>query len=94
LRLAIEDTPASLSAMLKAAAFMVMLVAAPALALAEEGARTDVTTLRTLVMQAARLVQQKPPADLALAVAQVDLSHEIAAALHTRPARVDRLKAP
>lgn len=70
--------------MLKPVAFMVMLVAAPALA--GEGARTDVTTLRTLVVQAARLLQEKAPADLALAVTQVNVSHEIETALRTHPA--------
>jgi hypothetical protein len=70
--------------MLKSAALMVMLVAAPALA--EEGARTDLATLRGLVVQAVRLVERRPPADLALAVAQVNLGDEIQSALRTRPA--------
>jgi hypothetical protein len=83
-RLAIEDAPASLSAMLKSAALMVMLVATPALA--QEGARTDLATLRKLVGQAASLLERKAPADLALAVAQVNVSDEVRTALSARPA--------
>lgn len=69
--------------MLKSAALVVMLVAAPAVA--REGARTDLTTLRTLIVQVAKLVE-RPPVDLALAVAQVNLSDEVRTALHARPA--------
>jgi hypothetical protein len=69
--------------MLKPVALMVMLVAAPALA--EEGARTDVATLRGLVVQAARLIERRSPADLALAVAQVNLGDEMKSALRARP---------
>ncbi|HEX6839740.1 MAG TPA: hypothetical protein VF334_24355 [Polyangia bacterium] len=70
--------------MLKSAALMVMLVAA-APAFAQEGARTDVATVKKLVVQAAALVKREP-ADLALALAQVNLSGEIEQALHARPA--------
>lgn len=70
--------------MLKPAALMVMLVAA-APAFAQEGARTDVATVKKLVAQAATLFKREP-ADLALAVAQVNLSSEIEQALHARPA--------
>ena len=72
--------------MLKSAALMVMLVAAPAFA--DEGARADVATLRSLVVRAAKLLQREQQADLALAVAQVNLSDEVEAALRVRPAAV------
>ena len=75
--------------MLKSAALMVMLVAAPAFA--DEGARADVATLRNLVVRAARLIQREQPADLALAVAQVNVSDEVAASLRVRPAAVPKL---
>jgi hypothetical protein len=65
--------------MLKSAGLLVMLVAAPAFA--QEGARTDVAAVKKLLAQAAGLVKREP-ADLALAVAQVDLSSEIERALH------------
>ena len=70
--------------MLKSAAFMVMLVAA-APGFAQEGARTDVATVKKLVVQAAALLK-RAPVDLAMAVAQVNLSGEIEQALHTPPA--------
>ncbi len=69
--------------MLKSAALMVMLVAAPAFA--QERPRTEVATVKTLVAQAATLLGQKP-ADLALALARVNLSDEVAGALRARPA--------
>lgn len=70
--------------MLKSAALMVMLVAA-APGFAQEGARTDVAALKKLVVQAAALVK-RDPVDLAMAVAQVNLSGEVEQALRTRPA--------
>ena len=71
--------------MLKSVALMVTLVAA-APAFAQEGARTDVATVKKLVAQAAATLCQRQPADLALAIAQVNLSGEIEHALHARPA--------
>ena len=70
--------------MLKSAALMVMLVAA-APAFAQEGARTDVATVRKLVADAASLLKREP-ADVALALVQVNLCGEIEQALHARPA--------
>ncbi|MCU1277531.1 MAG: hypothetical protein JWM53_1077 [bacterium] len=70
--------------MLKSAALLVMLVATPALA--QEGARTDVATVRKLIAQAATLIARRAPADLALAVAQVNLGDEVRSALVARPA--------
>jgi len=74
--------------MLKSAAFMVMLVAA-APGFAQEGARTDVATVKKLVTEAASLFKRQP-VDLALAITQVNLSGEIEQAL--RPAPGTRLK--
>ena len=71
--------------MLKSAALMVMLVAA-APAFAQEGARTDVATVKKLVAQAAASLTKREPADLALALVQVNLYGEIEQALHARPA--------
>jgi hypothetical protein len=65
--------------MLKSAALMVMLVAA-APGFAQEGARTDVATVKKLVVQAAALLKREP-ADLAMGLAQVNLSGEIEQAL-------------
>ncbi|MCU1277622.1 MAG: hypothetical protein JWM53_1168, partial [bacterium] len=62
----------------------VLLVAAPAVA--QEGARTDLATVRTLVAQAAQLIKREDPIDLARAIAQVNLSVEVQTALRTRPA--------
>ena len=70
--------------MLKPVAFLVMLVSA-APAFAQEGGRTDVATVKKLVAQAAGLLKREP-ADLALAVAQVDLAGEIGRALQAPPA--------
>lgn len=70
--------------MLNSAALMVMLVAA-APAFAQEGARTDVATVKKLAAQAASLMKREP-ADLALALVQVNLYGEIGQALHARPA--------
>ncbi|HEX8950797.1 MAG TPA: hypothetical protein VF945_03080 [Polyangia bacterium] len=70
--------------MLKAAALAVLLVAA-APAFAQEGPRTDVTTVKRLVAQAASLCKREP-ADLALALARVNLSGELEQALRARPA--------
>ena len=67
--------------MLKSAAFMVMLVAA-APGFAQEGARTDVATVKKLLVQAAGLLKREP-ADLAMGLAQVNLSGEIEQALRT-----------
>jgi hypothetical protein len=76
--------------MLKSAALLVMLVAAPAFA--QERPRTDLATVRNLAAQVLRAIEARTPADSALAVAQVSISDEVAAALRARPA-VDRLKA-
>jgi len=67
--------------MLKSAALMVMLVAA-APGFAQEDARTDVATVKKLVIQAAALLKREP-ADLAMGLAQVNLSGEIEQALRT-----------
>lgn len=73
--------------MLKTASLMVMLVAAPAFAQEQGGAaRTDLATIKKLLAQAASTLRKEAPADLALGVAQVNLSGEVAAALHARPA--------
>ena len=67
--------------MLKPAAFLVMLVAA-APGFAQEGPRTaDVATVKKLVAQAAALFKREP-ADLAMGLAEVNLSDEIERALH------------
>jgi hypothetical protein len=71
--------------MLKPVAILISLSAA-APALAQEGARTDFATVKRLVVQAASALSKREPADLALAVAQVNLGDEVAAALKTRPA--------
>ncbi len=69
--------------MLKSAVALVMLVAAPAFA--QEAPRADLATLQKLVVQASKLLDRQP-ADLSLAVAQVNLCDEIAQA-----ARQERL---
>ncbi|HWE30731.1 MAG TPA: hypothetical protein VHB97_22140 [Polyangia bacterium] len=71
--------------MLKSAAFLVMIVAAAPAAIAQEGARADIATVKKLVAQAAMLLK-RDPADLALAVAQPSLADEVAQALRARPA--------
>jgi len=71
--------------MLKTVAIMLSLSAA-APAFAQEGARTDFATVKRLVAQAAAALTKSQPADLALAVAQVNVADEVAAALKTRPA--------
>ena len=68
--------------MLKSAAFMVMLVAAAPGFAQEGGARTDVATVKKLLVQAAGLLKREP-ADLAMGLAQVNLSGEIEQALRT-----------
>ncbi len=76
--------------MLKSAALALLLASAPAVA--DEAPRTDVATLQKLATQAWKLLHREP-ADLALAVAQVDVADEFAQALRqerTRPA--NRLK--
>ncbi len=70
--------------MLKTAALLVT-VAAAAPAFAQEGARTDVATVKKLIGQAATLVR-RDPAELALGLVQVSLPAEIEQALHARPA--------
>ena len=75
--------------MLKSAALLVMLVAAPAFA--EERPRTDLATVRNLAVQMIRAIEARTPAQSALAVAQVSVSDEVAAALRARPA-ADPLK--
>jgi len=74
--------------MLKSAALLVMFVAAPAVA--QEGARTDFATVKKLVLETAAAVGQRTPTEAALALAQVNLSDEIAHALHAP--RENRLK--
>lgn len=69
--------------MLKPAALSLLLVAAPAVA--QEGVRTDVATVKKLVSQAASLLRREP-ADLALALAEVNLSGEVEQALRAAPA--------
>jgi hypothetical protein len=86
-RLAGDGPAASLSAMLKSAALLVMLVAAPAFA--EEG-RTDLATLKQLVAQTSAAIGKRTPSQAALLVAQPSLSDEIAQAL--RAPRENRLK--
>jgi len=71
--------------MLKTVALMLSLSAA-APAFAQEGARTDFATVKKLVAQAAAALTHREPADLALAVAQVNVTDEVAAALKTRRA--------
>jgi hypothetical protein len=71
--------------MLKTVAIMLSLSAA-APAFAQEGARTDFATVKKLVAQAAAALTKHEPADLALAIAQVSVTDEVAAALRTRPA--------
>ena len=70
--------------MLRSAALLVTVVAATP-ALAQEGARTDVATVKKLVAQAAT-VARRGPVELALGLVQVNLSCEIEQALHARPA--------
>jgi hypothetical protein len=67
--------------MLKSAALLVMLVAAPAFA--QEGARTDFATVKKLAEEAVAAVRAHTPAETALSLAQVNLSDEIAHALRT-----------
>ncbi len=74
--------------MLKSAALLLTLAAA-APAFAQEGARTDVATVKKLVADAVALCM-RDPGDLAVALAQVNLSTEIEQALHTP--RAARLK--
>jgi hypothetical protein len=78
--------------MLKSALFTVMLVAAPAFA--QEGARTDFATLQKLATQAAKLLDRQP-GELTLAIAQVNVTDELAQALRAERARptAPRLKA-
>jgi hypothetical protein len=77
--------------MLKSAALLVMLVAAPAFADAAVAApRTDVATVKRLLAEAATLLQHRAPVDLALAVADVNVTTEVEQALRA-PAGV-RLK--
>ena len=73
--------------MLKSAALLVMLVAAPAFA---EEARTDLATVKQLVAQATSAVTKRSPAETALLLARPSLSDEIAQAL--RAPRENRLK--
>jgi hypothetical protein len=75
--------------MLKTVAIMLSLSAA-APAIAEEGARTDFATVKNLVAQAAAALTKREPADLALAVAQVNVTDEVARAL--KPHRTPGLK--
>ena len=76
--------------MLKSAALLVMLVATPALAQEGSTARTDFATLKKLFVQAESAVTTRQPSDVALGLAQVNLSDEIAQALHAP--RENRLK--
>jgi hypothetical protein len=69
--------------MLKTVALL-LSVSAAAPAFAEEGARTDFATVKNLVAQAAAALTRREPADLALAVAQVNVTDEVARALKTR----------
>ena len=69
--------------MLKSVAILLSLSAA-APAFAQEGARTDFATVKKLVAQAAAALTRREPADLALSIAQVNVSDEVAAALKTR----------
>ncbi|HXU73803.1 MAG TPA: hypothetical protein VN947_31000 [Polyangia bacterium] len=76
--------------MLKSAALLVMLVATPALAQQGATARTDFATLKKLFVQAESALTTRSPNDVALGLAQVNLSDEIAQAL--RAPRENRLK--
>jgi hypothetical protein len=71
--------------MFKSVAIMLSLSAA-APAFAQEGARTDFATVKKLVAQAAAALTRRDPADLALSVAQVNVTDQVAQALKARPA--------
>jgi hypothetical protein len=75
--------------MLKSAALLVMLVSAPALA-QEGNARTDFATLKKLFTEIGSTVVKHAPGELALGVASVNVSDEIAQAIRTP--RENRLK--
>ena len=76
--------------MLKTVAILLSL-SAVAPALAEEPAHTDFATVKKLVAQAAAALTHREPTDLALSVAQVSISDEVAHALKSAP--TTRLKA-
>lgn len=71
--------------MLDSAALLVMLVSGPSLTPAA-APRTDLTTLRTLVVQAASAVARRPATEWALTVARPSLADEVRAALRARAA--------
>ena len=77
--------------MLKSAAALVMLVAAPAFA-QEGGARIDFAALKALATAAAKLVDRQPGA-VTLSVAQVNICDDFAQAVRTERVRqAQRLK--
>ncbi|HEY2745254.1 MAG TPA: hypothetical protein VGL86_11545 [Polyangia bacterium] len=65
-----------------------MFAATPAFA--QEGARTDLATIKKLVSQAANALSARGPGAAMLSLAQPNLSDEIVQALHTP--RENRLK--